>query len=119
MSRRSFLPYVKKGITLLIVIMLAFSIRAITLSIVSVYDKSQILKDLKAQEDQKRREQAFLSQKLYFVKTDAFVEEEARQKLGLVRPGEQIVVDQKIGLKQSKSEPIARPNWQKWWKLFF
>lgn len=78
-----------------------------------------MLKDLKAQEDQKKKDQAYLSQKLYFAKTDAFVEEEARQKLGLVRPGEQIVVDQKIGPKQPKSEPIARPNWQKWWNLFF
>lgn len=78
-----------------------------------------MLKNLKAQEAQKKKEQAFLSQKLYYAKTDAFVEEEARQKLGLVRPGEQIVVDQKIERVQFKSEPIARPNWQKWWNLFF
>ncbi|MFI5265151.1 MAG: septum formation initiator family protein [Candidatus Levyibacteriota bacterium] len=119
MSRRSFLPYVKRGAALLTLFALVFLIRALILSIISVYDRSQILKNLKTQEAQLQKEQAYLSQKLYFAKTDTFVEDEARQKLGLVRPGEQIVVDQKIGPLQPKSEPIARPNWQKWWNLFF
>lgn len=119
MSRRSFLPYVKKGAMFLILVVLIFLIRSLTLSIISMYDRSQILKDLKAQETQKKREQAYLSQKLYFAKTDMFVEDEARQKLGLVRSGEQIVVDQKIGLTRPKSEPEVLPNWQRWWNLFF
>lgn len=78
-----------------------------------------MLKELKAQETQKKREQAYLSQKLYFAKTDMFVEDEARQKLGLVRSGEQIVVDQKIGPVRFKDEPRTLPVWQKWWNLFF
>lgn len=119
MSRRSFLPYTKKGLAFLILVVLIFLIRALTLSIISIYNRSQILKDLKAQEAQGKKDQAYLSQKLYLAKTDAFVEEEARQKLGLVRPGEQIVVDQRIGSEKPKSESRVLPNWQKWWNLFF
>lgn len=119
MSSISFLPYAKKAATLVILVALIFLIRALTLSIISIYDRSLILKDLRTKQAAEQKEQAYLSQKLYYAKTDAFVEEEARQKLGLVRPGEQIVVDQKILPVTPKSEPIAVPNWQKWLRLFF
>lgn len=55
-----------------------------------------------------------------------YIEQEARNKLGLAKPGETVVImpeatrsgNQTEPSKEIQSEPIM-PNWKKWWKLFF
>ena len=65
-----------------------------------------------------------LKRKLEEVKTPAFLEEQARDKLGLVREGETIVIipleklDQILGVTK-KVEEVKLPNWQGWLRLFF
>lgn len=119
MSRRSLAPYLKKIGTIVVLLLLLFVIRGIIVSIISTHDRSQILKQLQEELSQKKQEQAYLSQKLYYAKTDNFVEEEARRKLGLVREGESVVVDQKIEPARPQPVVIAVPIWKKWWALFF
>lgn len=65
-----------------------------------------------------------LKKKLEAVKTPDFIEREARDKLGLVREGETLVVipDEKIKLvlNRERQEVEARlPNWLGWWRVFF
>lgn len=67
----------------------------------------------------KKQEQAYLSQKLYVAKSQGFVEDQARTKLGLVRPGEKVVIDERIESKKQVVIPATLPVWTKWWKLFF
>lgn len=69
-------------------------------------------KDLKAQSE-------------YF-QTPEFLEREAREKLGLVRPGEKQVIIEEGLLASMQAQPNASVsgqgwsiNWEKWWKLFF
>jgi len=70
----------------------------------------------------KSRNTKLLQQKKYYNSAE-FIEEEARNKLNMARPGETIVILPK-NLKKlvngdQKKAPPPLPNWQKWWQLFF
>lgn len=72
---------------------------------------------------QLEQEQQGLQQKQEYYLSDEFVEEEARNKLNMARPGETIVIlppnlAEVLG-RQAKETVPELPNWQKWWKLFF
>ena len=58
-----------------------------------------------------------------YYQSEAFIEEEARNKLNMARPNETIVIlppnlDQLLGPKR-KRLVLEIPNWQRWWRLFF
>jgi len=64
-------------------------------------------------------------EQLEYVKSAEFLEKEAREKLGLAREGEVVVilpenVEELISANQPQiSENQEEPNWKKWLKLFF
>lgn len=65
-----------------------------------------------------------LKKRLAEVQTTDFVEQQARDKLGLVKEGETLIIipDEKIDLilEASKSAEIVRlPNPLGWWRVFF
>jgi cell division protein FtsB len=58
------------------------------------------------------------------IKTKEFIEEQARNKLGLIKDGETLVIISDDKLKQvmgvSQSAQVARlPNWKGWLRLFW
>ena len=61
----------------------------------------------------------FLAQQLQYVKTTHFVEEEARNKLGMVKPGEHIIIAPPPPTQKLTTQTLPDPNWKKWLKLFF
>lgn len=71
-------------------------------------------KDLEKQKEENKRLKLHLTQ----VNSDKFVEQEARDKLLLVKPGESGVILPDVASKVTKKE-VNLPNWQKWLKLFF
>ena len=65
----------------------------------------------------KKEEQKLLRRKRE-VDSPAFVEQEARNRLGLAKPGETVVIlpdNLKTGSKAAEKDTI--PNWEKWWRL--
>lgn len=72
-------------------------------------------KDLERQLQENKRLKAQLS----FVKSEEFIEAEARDKLFMVKPGESgvIVPEDLIKQRRVKKEPEIS-NWQKWINLF-
>lgn len=65
-----------------------------------------------------------LKKKLARIKSLEFIEKEARNKLGLGKQGETVIIipDEKIKeiLQASNSAKEARlPNWLGWWRVFF
>ena len=67
-----------------------------------------------------------LKKKLTQVQTQDFIEQQARDKLGLGKGNETIMVipdnkiNQVLGVKEESKQPeIKIPNWQGWLKLFF
>jgi cell division protein FtsB len=77
---------------------------------------------------QAQQEQALLQAQLDYVQSDAFVHERARNELGLVLPGDELVIrlEQKAALPASApatGEPAVRsagkPTWRQWLDLFW
>ncbi|MBI2008106.1 septum formation initiator family protein [Candidatus Amesbacteria bacterium] len=64
-------------------------------------------------------EQERLKAQLEYVQSDEFVEREAREKLGLGKPGEEVViVPTPSEIQDSRFKIQEGPNWKKWWKLY-
>jgi len=64
-------------------------------------------------------EQERLKTQLEYVQSDEFVEREAREKLGLGKPGETVVIVPTPGRVQDSGFKIQdEPNWRKWWRLY-
>lgn len=63
-----------------------------------------------------------LKDAISFADTPEFIEQEARNKLGLVKEGETVVL---IGSPSAQAavytatEDTDKPNWRLWWDLFF
>lgn len=53
--------------------------------------------------------------------SDAFIEKQAREKLGLVKDGDTIILLQKstTGSLREMKEQGELPHWEQWWRLFF
>lgn len=110
----------KTFILLGIIIILLLLIKNIVSSILSLRQNSHIVTSLRQQEVAEKQKREFLKQQLYFSNTPEFIENQAREKLGMVKPGEYVVLAPPPKIEEKK--PVAldtSPNWKKWWNLFF
>lgn len=107
-------------------IVLAALVLVINNLIRSIYDlwrKNDLIVDAQKRQMLQKQENQRLESQLSYVKSKEFVEEQARNKLFWVMPGEQKVLIPRDLIKGT-STPSARihkddPNWKKWLKLFF
>ncbi len=79
------------------------------------------LAEKKVEELEKETEE--LRHKREYYKSKDFIEEQARNKLNMAKPGEIIVIlppniEEVLGQGKEFSPPQL-PNWKKWWQLFF
>ena len=110
----------KTIVLFIIAFVLLLVIRNIVSSILSLRQNSNIVTALKQQEANEKQKKQFLKEKLYQASTGQFIENEAREKLGMVKPGEHIILAPPAIIAEAKTpEADYSPNWQKWWKLFF
>jgi len=109
----------KKIIPLILAALLLLVIRNIIGSIESLRQNSHIVTTLKEQEKSEKQKKEFLTQQLHIVKTDEFIETEAREKLGMTKDGEHIVLQPKAPKKEKIVIVDNSPNWEKWRKAFF
>lgn len=58
-----------------------------------------------------------LKKRLVEVQSPEFIEKEAREKLGLGKPGEEIVVLPKVPIVPVILA-VPESNWRKWWKVY-
>ncbi len=83
-----------------------------------VRQREEVLGKLKADSEE-------LERKLTEAQSPEYVEKIAREKLGLAKEGETIVLvpnDKSTNLQMTNGEDKIQenePNWKKWWKLFF
>lgn len=88
-------------------------------SVVTIYQKRGIVSERQAVLKAEEAKHAELERRLSEATSSAFVERVAREKLGLVRPGEQVVI---LDTSQSSTSGTPVPelsSWQQWWRLFF
>jgi cell division protein FtsB len=109
---------IKTIFSTIIIIILVIFIRNISLSIYTLIKNEDTVNTLKTQLEEEKREKAFLTQRLSEVKTDGFVEKEARGKLGLTRENEYQVFVAPPNTITSDLERYTQPNWKKWIEVF-
>lgn len=115
------IKYMKKIVFLAIVIALILVINNLIHSIYDLSKKQDLVVDVQKElEDEKMLNQKLKAQ-VSIVQSKDFIEQEARNKLFMAKPGEQpVIIPQNLleGEKKEKAQDII-PNWQKWFNLFF
>ena len=81
------------------------------------------IKTTEKQVSKLKEEKEKLSQEYQYYSSEDFIEEEARNKLNMARPGETIVIlppnlEELLSRPKTSKESFI-PNWKKWWNLFF
>ena len=68
-----------------------------------------------------KKEQVELLKKKEYYQSEAFVEQQARDKLSLAKEGETLVVlpeEEKETAEQTEPDPAKLTNWQRWARVF-
>jgi len=115
------IKYMKKIVFLAIVIALILVINNLIHSIYDLSKKQDLVVDVQKElEDEKMLNQKLKAQ-VSIVQSKDFIEQEARNKLFMAKPGEQPVIIPQNLLKEEKKEEAQEKssNWQKWFNLFF
>ena len=110
----------KKVLFFLTITASLFIIKDLVYSIYTLWSKKDLLVVAQKELVKEQKEHAQFASQLTMVKKQEFIESEARNKLFLVKPGEQVVV-----LPQAQKSPkkviVVRKqaNWEAWLNLFF
>jgi len=108
------------GAIILVVLVIAYNILVQIMDAVKSGDRLSSAAETVYKLEAKNRQ---LKGKLSEVQSLGFIEKEARNKLGLGKAGETVVVIPEEKLKMvmgaSKSAEPRLPNWLGWWKVFF
>ncbi len=97
-------------------------------SLVQAWSDSQLEQKVQLAQQQLKQEHARhdrLVQTAQYYKDPAVIENEARQQLGFVRPGDHLVIvvnpnDSKQTRVQTSNQSAQKPGfWQDWWHTFF
>jgi cell division protein FtsB len=104
-----------------IVFILLITINNLIHSIYATWQKQDLI--IQAQQNlvAEKKENQRLKKDITQVNNPQFIESEARDKLLLAKPGENIVILPKNQLSISPTPAThtdTRPNWEKWWNLF-
>jgi cell division protein FtsB len=112
---------VKKIIFIATVVIFLLIINGLFRSIIDTWHKQDLLTQAEKKLEQEKQLNQKLKAQLSVADSKEFIEEQARNKLFMGRPGEQPVIIPENLLKQKEKKKVVdvRPNYQKWWDLFF
>jgi cell division protein FtsB len=113
----------KKLISSLIIIFGLYLIVSLSREIFDLIQKEKIIDQEQLKLEQLEVETQILREQLGYVQSEEFVEKEAREKLGMTKEGETVVIlpeDFEAMVEQSRGaiEPEEIPNWKQWLGLF-
>lgn len=100
------------------VIVLLLVINGLAHSIYDLWTKRDVLTQAQKNLEEEKLKNKKLKEELSRVQTKEFVEQEARNKLFLVKPDEKLVIIPTASKSAEKKE-TPKPNWQEWFELFF
>lgn len=108
---------------ILVFVFLAFSLAK---NLLKVYDIRKSIEKEKEKVIKLRQEQERLKSETAKLQGSEFIEKQLRDKLGLAKPGEIVLVlpDEDVLRKLApqipqEEETLPDPNWRRWFKLFF
>ena len=103
------LKYRLKGPSVILLILLGMIFYSFGGQMAEMYNVQSEIKSIQIQMDKLNAKNIELKKQLEQLNSDAYIEREAREKLGLVKPGEKIILEAKPGEKGS-TIPKARKN---------
>lgn len=110
----------KQIITIAIIVILIIVAGNIALSVVSLWSKKDVLTQTQQKLVKEQQEQAALQKQWQQVNNPSFVEEQARDRLFLGKPGETLVLMPTASPSASPEQNNGvKPVWQQWLSLFF
>lgn len=103
------------------IIVLLVIIQNLLVSIYDLWSKQELVTKASITLENEKRKNQELRVKLQEVENKEFIETEARNKLFLVKPGEQeVIIPDELVEKREVKEPVKKQeNWEKWLSLFF
>jgi len=113
----------KKIVFFVIIVASVLVINNLVHSIYDLWQKKDLVVRARQEVEKEKSENDTLKNKLRIVERSEFIEEEARNKLFMSKPGEGVIVlsqkDLEATLSAKPKPKDTRPNWKKWWDLFF
>lgn len=94
--------------------------------IYSRYETGRVLAELDRQVEILKKQKSDLEDLVGYYGSESNLEKEARIRLNLKKPGEQVVIilpqatsSPESGVLKPPSEAGSLPNWERWWYYFF
>lgn len=99
----------------------AIVILGLSRSVYGLWRRGDVTHARKEELVRRQEENNALLQKLEEARSPSYVEQVAREKLGMVKEGEAIVIVPKTQNPEPNGQINTEeiPNWKKWWGLFF
>jgi cell division protein FtsB len=114
------MTFMKKIGFILIVLVLLFIINGLLHSIYDLWNKQDLLTSAQKELQNQKLQNQKLKAGLTYVQSPQFIEEQAHDKLFLVKPGEQeVLISPDLSKAQIQKQAQNIPNWQQWLQLFF
>ena len=109
---------------LIVTIVSILMVVSLSRSIMSLWGKYDIVKDRERELVREQEKNTRLKAEFEQVQSPEFIEREAREKLGMVKEGEAVVLmpqhqSSVISHQSSEERKEDMPSWKKWWRLFF
>lgn len=102
-----------------------FTIISLSRSVVDLWERRTIVEQEQRRLREFEKKHEDLTQKLQIVQTPEFVEREARERLGMAKEGETIILLDGSSLPDDTGKEIqvdnapTLPYWKRWWQVFF
>lgn len=109
----------RKIIFIVIVIILIFIINDLAHSVYDIWQKKDLVAQTQKELDFQKQENQRLKSALSYSQTQEFIEKEARDKLFMIKEGEQKVLIPQESEGSQGEWKNTDSNWRKWWNLFF
>jgi len=111
----------RKIIFIIIIAILLFIINDLVRSTYDLWQKKDFIAQAQKELNFQKQENQRLKSALSYSLTSEFIEKEARDKLFMVKKGEQKVLIPQDSENPNGNPPAGgnNPNWRKWWNLFF
>jgi|SRR5581483_3602097 len=106
----------KKALYIAIILFCLFIINNLIHSIYDLWQKQSLITQTRQELEAKQAENLKLKNELAQAQTKPFIEQEARDKLFLIKPGEQEVIIPSNLLPSPKQPKVTEqtPHWQEW-----
>jgi len=110
----------KKLLPVLIILILLIVVKNNLTYILNFVNHGSALEKLQENLNEEKKKNEYLKTRLSIVKNDEFVKDEAQNKLGMLKSGEFFVIAPTVAPPDTRTFDFDdKPNWQKWFQLFF